>query len=294
MSFVLQLLINGIIAGSIYALVATSFSLIFNILKFMDLSPGGIIVVSAFSAYAFNVIFGLDLFLSFFLAMIVVVIVSFLINKLVYQPMRKRRADSFILLLASFGVFLFLSSAVLLIFGAEVRTFGLPIAKGFEFPGFIITGTQIILIATSLALFVLLHAFLKMTKLGKAIRAVADNKQIASTLGINVNRTMTITFIIAGLLAGVAGVLVGLEQNLDHSMGFLLILKGLTASVVGGVGNIPAAIAGGFLIGIVENLGIWFLPSGYKDGIAFVILIIFLVVRPKGLFGVKTREEVSG
>lgn len=289
-----QLIINGIIAGAIYALVASSFSLIFNIIKFMDLSPGSIFVASAFAAYTFNVLFGLPFLLSLVLALIVVCVLAVLINKFVYQPLMKRKCDSFTLLLASFGVFLFLTGLILLIFGAEVRTFGLPIVRGYEFLGFIITKTQIALIITSVVMFVGLWLFMKKTKLGKAMRAMADNKQVASGIGINVKKVTNITFIIAGLLAGIAGILVGLEQNLEHNMGFMVVLKGLTASVVGGIGNVPAALVGGLLIGLVENVGIWFLPSGYKDAIAFVVLIIFLIFRPKGIFGVKTREEVSG
>ena len=126
------------------------------------------------------------------------------------------------------------------------------------------------------------------------MRATSDDRQIASTLGINTERTIAMTFITASWLAGIAGILIALEQNLGHSMGFSVILKGLTASIVGGIGNVPAALVGGFLIGITENMGIWFLPSGYKDAIAFIILILFLLFRPKGLFGVKTREEISG
>ncbi|MBI4154478.1 branched-chain amino acid ABC transporter permease [Candidatus Woesearchaeota archaeon] len=288
-----QLLVNGIIAGAIYALMAASFSLIFNIVKFMDLSPGAIFVVSAFSAYFFNIVLKLNFFIAFILALIIAAVTMILINFLVYKPLRKRKASTFILLLASFGIFLFITGIILLLFGAEVKTFGLPITKGYEIFGAIITKIQIILIVTSLVLFLLLTLFMK-TRLGKAMRAVADNKQIASTLGINVERIITKTFIISALLTGFAGILVALEQNLEHSMGFVVILKGLTASVIGGIGNVPAALIGGFLIGIIENLGIWFLPSGYKDAIAFVILVIFLLFRPNGLFGVKTREEVSG
>lgn len=289
-----QLIINGIIAGAIYALMASSFSLTFKIIKFMDLSLGALFVVSAFSAYTFNVLFGLNFFLSLIISLIIVSIVAILINKLVYKPLRNKNASNFILLLASFGVFLFITGFILLIFGAEVRTFGLPIIKGYEVFGGIITKTQIILIVTSLVLFLLLHLFMKTTKLGKAMRALADDRQIASTLGINVEKTITATFVISALLAGIAGILVALEQNLVHGMGLSVILKGLTASIVGGIGNVPAALVGGFLIGIVENIGIWFLPSGYKDAIAFIILLLFLLFRPKGLFGTKTREEVSG
>ena len=290
----LQLLLNGLIAGAIYALMAASFSLIYNILKFMDLSPGALFVVSAFSAYLFNVVLGLNLFVSFVLGLIVTAIFAIAIDKIVYKPLRKSNASNFILLLASFGVFLFVTGIILLIFGAEIRTFGLPITKGYEIFGAAITGIQIILIAASLILFLLLHLFMRTTRLGKAMRALADDKQVAATFGINVERTITITFIISAVLVGIAGILVALEQNLEHAMGFFVVLKGLTASIVGGIGNVPAALAGGFLIGIIENFGIWFLPSGYKDAIAFMILILFLLFRPRGLFGVKTREEASG
>ncbi|MDD5193235.1 MAG: branched-chain amino acid ABC transporter permease [Candidatus Nanoarchaeia archaeon] len=289
-----QLIVNGIIAGAIYALVAASFSLIFNILKFMDLSPGALFVIGAFATYAFNILFGMNFFISLLLGLIVVAICGVLINLIVYTPLRKRKADNFSLLLASFGVFLFLTGMILLIFGAEVKSFGFPIEKGYEILGIVITKLQIILIIVSLILFVALQLFMTKTKIGKALRAISDNPRIASTLGINTEKFTNITFIISSLLAGIAGILISLEQNLDHAMGFSVILKGITASVVGGIGSVPAALIGGFLIGIVENIGIWFLPSGFKDAIAFVILIIFLLIRPKGLFGVKTREEVSG
>ena len=139
-----------------------------------------------------------------------------------------------------------------------------------------------------------MQLFLKKTTLGKALRAVSDNKEIASTLGINTEKITMITFAIGSALAAVAGILIGIEQNLEPSMGFMAILKGFTAAIIGGLGNIQASVLGGFFLGIIENLGIWFLPSGYKDAIAFVILILFLLYRPYGLFGMKTREEIAG
>lgn len=289
-----QLLVNGLIAGAIYALMASSFSLIFNVIKFMDLSPGAIFVVAAFSGYSFKVLLGLNFFLSFLFTLVVVSLISILIDQLVYKPLRKKNSSNFVLLLSSFAVFLFITGFILLVFGAEVRTFGLPITKGYSIFGAIITSVQIILILVSLILFIGLQLFMKKTRMGKAMRAIADDRQVASTLGINVEKTITMTFVISALLAGIAGVLVGIEQNLEHAMGFSAILKGLTASVVGGIGSVPSALIGGFLIGIIENFGIWYLPSGYKDAIAFVVLILFLLFKPEGLFGIKTREEMSG
>ncbi len=289
-----QLLTNGIIAGAIYALMASSFSLIFNIVKFLDLSPGAVFVVGAFVAYAFNNVLGLPLVLSILFALVVSGIMGLAINMAVFRPLRDRGADNFTLLLASFGVFLAITALVLLFFGADIKTFGLPIAKGWGVFGLLITPTQLILVACSAVMFVILLVIMRYVRLGKAMRAVSDDRSVASTLGIDVERTIGLTFIFSSVIAGLSGILVAFEQNLDHNMGFGAVLKGITASIVGGIGNVPAALLGGFLIGIVENLGIWFLPSGYKDAIAFVLLILFLLFRPQGIFGTKTREEVSG
>jgi branched-chain amino acid transport system permease protein len=289
-----QLIINGIIAGAIYALMASSFSLIFNIVKFMDLSLGALFVTGAFSAYTFNVVLGFPFFLAMLFALIFTVVIGMLINQFVYKYLRNKNATNFVFLLTSFGVFLFITGAILLFYGAEVKSFNNEISKGYEILGFIITRTQIELIAVSIILFIVLQIFMNYSKTGRAMRAMADDKSIASTLGINPEKMIVITSVIAALFAGIAGILVALEQNLEHTMGFNAILKGLTASIIGGVGNVPASILGGFLIGIVENIGIWYLPSGYKDAIAFALLIIFLLLRPHGLLGVKTREDKSG
>ena len=290
----IQVLINGLITGSIYALIAASFSLIYNIVKFMDMSQGAMFVVSAFSAYAFNTLLGADLILSFVLALLVTALTSVGVNKIVYKPLRERQSDSFILLLSSFGAFLFITAVVLLFFGADVKSFDLPALKGFEIFGVIITGMQVALIVTAIGMFLVLRVFMMRTRIGKSMRAVADSRTIASTVGINHERIVTATFLLAGILAGVAGILTGLEQHLEYGMGFSAIIKGLTASVVGGVGNVPAALVGGFLIGIVENVSVWFLPSGYRDAMTFLLLIVFLVIRPQGLFGLRKRGEVIG
>ncbi|MFH1752416.1 MAG: branched-chain amino acid ABC transporter permease [archaeon] len=293
MSIVLQLLINGLIAGSIYALVASGFSLVYNIQKFFHIAHGAIFVVSAFLAYTFNIILGLPLWSSIILTIIAAAFIGILVDFLVYKPLRKNKNPELALFLVSFGVFIFIQSLVLLFFGAEVRSFGLPVEKGMDFFGAIITPLQVVIIVVSLVSLVLLYVFLKKTKLGKALRAMADDKETASTLGINVEKLTILTFGLSSSLAAVAGILVGLEQHLEQAMGFMAILKGITAAIIGGIGNVPASIIGGYFLGIVENYGIWFLPSGYKDAIAFVILILFLLFRPRGLFGTKKRKDVG-
>ncbi|MBR9692753.1 branched-chain amino acid ABC transporter permease [Candidatus Woesearchaeota archaeon] len=293
MAVLSQLIANGLIAGSIYALMAAGFSMMFSIQRFMNIAHGATYVVGAFSAYLFAKIIGWPFWIAFPIAIAVATLLGILINHIVFEPLQKEKDKNLALLLASFGMFLLIESIILMIFGADVKSFGLPVERGMDILGAIITPLQLIIIITAPVVFIGIWLFLKKTLVGKALRATSDNTVIAATMGINIR---AMTFISTGLgsaLAGLAGILVALEQNLEHSMGMSAILKGLTAAIVGGIGNVPAAILGGYLIGLAENLGIWYLPSGYKDAISFVILIIFLLFRPQGFFGMKKREEVA-
>jgi branched-chain amino acid transport system permease protein len=147
------------------------------------------------------------------------------------------------------------------------------------------------ILVVSIALMFALWAFIMKTKLGKAMRAVSDDPVAANVVGINPEKTIRLSFAIGSALAGAAGVLIALETNIEPTMGFSAILKGIIASIVGGIGSIPGAMFGGFFLGIAENLGIAWIPSGWKDAIAFAILILFLLIRPRGFFGIKTSKE---
>jgi branched-subunit amino acid ABC-type transport system permease component len=282
-----QLIVNGLIAGAIYALMASGFSLVYNVLKFLHIAHGAVYVVGAFGGWWLARIVGLSLPLAIGGALVLSVVAGLLIDFIVYRPIRKRGEAA--LLMVSFGAFLFVQSLVLLFFGADVKSYGLPIERGLDIAGAVITPLQIWLIVISLVTMLALHAFLKFTKVGKAIRAVSDDEEVSRVVGISPEKTIMFTFALSALLAGVAGVLVGMEQNIEHAMGLPALISALTASVIGGIGNVPAAVPGGFLLGIVENVGIFWLPSGWKAGISFALLIIFLVFRPKGLFGGKIR-----
>lgn len=192
------------------------------------------------------------------------------------------------MLIASFALLILFESIILLFFGADVKTVGfIRIAKGLEIFGAIITPLQIVIIASSITFLVFLNFFMKKTIIGKAMRAVADNKVVAEIVGISSERIYSRSFIVGSAIAGVAAILIGLEQSLKPTMGTNLMVKGFTAAIIGGIGSVPGAILGSFLLGFSENFGIWFLPSGYKDAIAFLILFIFLVLRPQGILGIK-------
>jgi branched-chain amino acid transport system permease protein len=286
-----QLIINGLIAGAIYALVASGFSLIYSTCKFVHFAHGAVIAFSAYFLYFLFSMLGLNFGFSVVLAIIFASAFGYGMN-LIYKQFRKRKASNVILLIASFALLILVESLILILFGADVKTIGyIKITKGLEVLGAIITPLQIVIIIVSIILLFLLFFFMKKTKIGKAMRAVSDNKDVAEVVGISSEKIYGYSFIIGSAIAGIAAILVGLEQNLEPMMGTNLMIKGFTAAIIGGIGSVPGAILGSFLLGFVENFSIWFLPSGYKDAIAFIILFIFLLFKPKGILGIKRSVE---
>ena len=288
----MQLIVNGLIAGAIYALIASGFSLIFNIERFFNLAHGAVFAAGAFMSYALTAMAGLNVVASLLISVIFCMGLGVLINKSVYKPLKRLKNNEFSLLIASYGVFMLIEGIILLIFGAELRTFGITIIEGHKFLGAYVTSLQIIIFIVAMITFGAVWLFLKKSKTGKALRAVSDNKVVSKTLGIDTETMTLVVFAVGSALAGLAGVLVGMEQTIDPRMGFMAVLKGITAAIVGGIGNVPASLAGGMTVGLAENLGIAFLPSGFKDAIAFVILVIFLLFRPQGFFGTRKREDI--
>ena len=284
-----QIFVNGLIAGAIYALVASGFSLIYSICKFVHFAHGASIAVSAYILYSLFSLLGLNFWVSVILTIIFAGLFGLLLN-FIYKQLRKRKASNVILLIASFTLLILFEALILLFFGADVKTIGfIKIAKGLEILGAIITPLQIFIVICSFVLFILLFFLMRKTKIGKTMRAVSDNKDVAEIVGISSEKIYKWSFVIGSAIAGIGGILVGLEQNLEPMMGTNLMIKGFTAAIIGGIGNVPGAILGSFLLGFAENFGIWFLPSGYKDAIAFTLLFIFLLVRPRGILGLRKQ-----
>lgn len=287
-----QLIINGIIAGSIYALIAVGFTIIYRSVKFFHFAHGAVYTAGAYLAYSFFIILGINPLISLFLSIIIAGFLGVCIDRFVYHPLRKNNASNLVYLIASFGVFIFLQNLIQLIFGAQILTLRTgPVKEGHHILGAVITDIQILIIASSLVLFFVCWVFIQKTKFGKAIRAVSDDSVGARVVGINSEKVIVIAFTVGSALAGAAGILISLETNIEPTMGLNTILKGIIASIVGGIGSIPGALFGGLFLGLAENLGIWKIQAGWKDTIAFVILIVFLLVRPSGIMGVKTEKE---
>jgi len=302
-----QLILNGIIAGSIYALIAIGFTLIYRTVKFFHLAHGVVYTAGAYLAYSVIISQSMDAndslsvewwVVAFLVGIIGASVLGVLIDRFVYYPLRRKKASNLIFLLASFGVFIFLQHLIQLIYGAQILTIRRGLIKeghqlsllGYRLDA-VITDIQIIILAVSIVLAVLLILFIKYTNLGKAMRAVSDDPIAAKVVGINTERIICISFVIGSALAGAAGILISLETNIEPTMGFNALLKGVIAAIVGGAGNIGGAVLGGFFLGLAENIGIWKISAAWKDCISFVILIIFLLLKPRGILGTRNENE---
>jgi len=292
MSIFWQLLINGIIAGSIYALVAAGFSLIYSTNRFIHFAHGTMVTVSAYFLYWLFAMLGVNFYLAGILTIIFAGFLGWLIYVGFYKQLKLKKASNAVLLVASIGLLILLENLMLLIFGADVKSLNfLEITKGYEISGAIITGLQIVIVISALILLALLFLLVRYSKLGKTMRAVADNPGLANILGINSDKICQYSFIIGSAIAGFASILIALEQNIEPVMGMNLIIKGFTGAIIGGATSLPGSILGSYLLGLAENFGIWYLPSGYKDAIAFVLLFLFLLIKPAGILGIRKGSK---
>ena len=281
----LQLIVYGVVQGGIITLGAVGVSLLFGILRFAHFAHGDLMTVGAYAALAFVGGFGISVWLAFPFAIVIGVGVALLVDQLVYR--RLRRTAPVILLIASVGVALILRSLVQLIWGVDTQVF----QQGIQFPltffGLRIKPDQIYILIGAVCLVVLLHVFLQYTKLGKAMRAMADDPDLARVSGIDTERVILWTWAIGAALAVAAGIFLGLDTRLQPSMGWHLLLPVFAAAILGGIGKPYGAIAGGMTVGIAAEVSTLFIQPSYKPAVAFALMVIMLIVRPTGLFGAK-------
>ncbi len=281
----LQQILNGLTAGSVYALIALGYTMIYGILGLINFAQGEIYMAGAFATVLLLSAYKVNFFVAFLFGMGVAAVLGLILERLAFRPLRG--SHPLVPLISAIGASIFLQSLALLLFGPADRAFPLQ----FEFAALDIAGVtvstlQVAIFVTALFFMALLVVFVKYTKFGKAIMATALDQDTARLMGINVDRMIALTFLIGSALSGAAGIMMAIYYNTTYPrMGLLPGLKAFSAAVLGGVGNIPGAIVGGLLLGVAENLGAGYLSSGYKDAVAFAILIIVLLVRPKGLLG---------
>ena len=285
-------LINGIALGSTYALIALGYTMVYGIIRLINFAHGDIFMLGAYFGLIAITTLNLSLIPALILSMAAAALVGITLDRIAYRPLRQ--SPRITVLITAIGASLLIQSLAQLIFGADFRSYpatAIPI-KIIRMGSVIITNRQIIIFGTAILLMILLHLIVNYTKLGKAMRAVSMDKEAAQLMGINVDRIIAFTFAIGSALAAAAGILVGILYNIYPYMGTLPGLKAFVAAVLGGIGIIPGAVIGGFLMGIAENLVVAFGSSTYRDAVAFAILILILLIKPSGLLGKRVREKV--
>ena len=296
----LQQLINGVSLGSIYALIALGYTMVYGILRLINFAHGDIYMVGAYIGFFVSTRFGeyipavlgLPLIVTLLVAMAGAAVLGMLIERIAYRPLRN--APKIAALISAIGVSFFLSNGMMILAEPKPRTFpNIFPQEIYRFGGLIVTNQQILILVLSILLMAALTYIVQYTKMGKAMRAVSYDVDAARLMGIPVDKVISFTFALGSALAASAGVLVGIYYNsIDPQMGLMPGLKAFVAAVLGGIGIIPGAMVGGLILGIVEALVSGFWSSTFRDAVAFGILILVLLFKPAGLFGKNTREKV--
>ena len=287
-----QQLINGVSLGSIYALIALGYTMIYGIIKLINFAHGDIYMVGAYFGFVATSMLGLSFLPALIFSMVAAAIVGIIIERVAYRPMRN--APRIAILITAIGVSFFLEYGMILIATPQPRTFP-AVFEGaiYNVGGLIVNSQQIVILVSALVLMAGLTYIVNKTKIGKAMRAVSFDTDAARLMGIDIDRVISMTFALGSALAAAAGVLVGIYYNsIDPLMGMMPGMKAFVAAVLGGIGIIPGAMLGGIIMGVVEAMVSGFFSSTFRDAAAFGILILILLYKPSGILGKNIREKV--
>ena len=286
-----QITTNAAIAASLYLLVALSFVVIFKATRFFHFAHGIVFTAGAYLTLISKNWLGMSPLFSFISGIAFCTILGCLMDLCIYRPLRKKGSSELILLLASLGIYVFLQNTISMVFGDETRSVRTGVVQeGYNVLGARITGIQVVTIFVSAVLVTSLWGFLKFSKMGKAVRAVACDPKLADISGIDSGRVILWAFGIGSALAGVAGILVALDVDMTPTMGMHALMMGVVVVIIGGVRSIGGIVLGAMLLGMAQHFGAWFIGSQWQDAIAFVILVVFLLVRPEGFMGKKVKS----
>ncbi len=299
----LQQLVNGIVLGCVYALIAVGYTLVYGVIELINFAHGDIYMLGAFFMYSFLNI-GIPFLPSFILAVICCIIVGILLDIIAYRPVRY--ADRLAALITAIGMSIFFENIALLIWGADIKKYSREWIPHFFKKLFInlpnehfqnvfltVSYLQITIIVLSIILMIILHLIIHKTKMGTAMRAIAQDKRAAALMGIDVNRVISFTFALGSGLAGVAGIFIGMYYNSIYPMmGYIAGIKAFAAAVLGGIGSVPGAMLGGVVLGMAETLGAGYISSAYRHGIAYAAMIFVILFNPAGLMGKRKVDKV--
>ncbi|HZK04728.1 MAG TPA: branched-chain amino acid ABC transporter permease [Actinomycetaceae bacterium] len=289
-----QQVINGLSLGSIYALIALGYTMVYGIIQLINFAHGDVYMVGAYVGYFCMAHLGLGFFEALVAAMLVCMVLGVLIERIAYKPLRN--STRIAVLITAIGMSLLIEYTMMFFVGPQVRSYpALPefMNKSYVFGPVVISGKQLLIILMSILLMALLQFIVKNTKMGKAMRAVSQDPDAARLMGIDIDRTISFTFALGSALAGAAGVLVGVYYNsINPLMGILPGLKAFIAAVFGGIGIIPGAMIGAYFIGATETVVSALGFSTYRDAVVFALLIAILIIKPTGLLGKNVKEKV--
>ena len=291
---ILQYLINGISIGSVYAIIALGYTMVYGIAKMLNFAHGDVIMVGAYISFCVTNYLGLPVWVSILASMAVCTLLGITIERLAYKPLRG--TPSLAVLITAIGVSYFLQNAAQLIWTSSSKSFTSIVTMDpislFD-DKLIITGEMLVTIAVSAVVMVGLTLFTSKSKIGKAMRAVSEDRDAAQLMGINVNHTISMTFAIGSALAAIAGILLcSTVPTLQPTLGSMPGIRAFTAAVFGGIGSIPGAMLGGILIGVIETFAKAYISTQFSDAIVFSVLIVILLVKPAGLLGKQVQEKV--
>lgn len=286
-----QLLLNTIIAGSIYTMIAASFSFIYSTTKFFHFAHAAVYTSCPYFVYLYIAFCGLPLNVGIALAVLSSTLLGMCTELVMYKPLRQKGSSPLVLLLASLGLYIILQNILSMVFGDDTKTLTSGIvAEGIEIFGARITPIQIGIISVSASLLLVCWVLIRYTKMGAAMRAVASDPELAIVSGIDTDRTILFAFMSGSMLAGIAAIIISFDIGMTPTMGMNALMMGVVAVIIGGIGSMPGAALGGFLIAFAQNFGVWKISSQWQDAIAFIILLFFLIYRPHGFFGKKIRN----
>lgn len=296
-----QQLTNGLAVGGIYALIALGYTMVYGVLKLINFAHGDLFTIGAYLGFTLFASMGMTGMASGALAVVIVTamvmglvaVIGYLLERTAYRPLRTSSRLSAVV--SALGASIFFQNAVMLIYGAKIQVYPADIRPRvvLNILGLDIPMVRIMMIGASVVLMLALYLFINRTRMGTAIRAVAIDQGASKLMGIDVNRVIALVFMIGPALGGAGGVMVGLYYGqIDFTMGWVYGLKAFTAAILGGIGNIPGAMVGGLLLGVIEAMGSAYISIAWKDAIAFLVLILILIIRPTGLLGERVADKI--
>ena len=284
-----QLLINGVITGGVYAIAALGFAMVYNTTRIFHIAYSILYVFAAYMVLTFYKNLQWHLGISVLMAIALTVILSVMIEIMVYKPLLFRKSSLSVMMISSIGVMIMVINLIALFYGNETKIIHSQISGSIKVGRLILTHTQMIQFVISFALIVIFLFFLKFSQFGIKTRAMRDDPDLCEVFSLDIPRLRIELFALSGFFAAVSGILVAYDVGMDPYVGMPMLLNAVVALIIGGIGNFKAPIVGGYIIGILQALSIWFISANWQDAVAFTLLILFLIFRPQGMFGERRR-----